>query len=388
MVATTRKTLFGGFCLVLTASSDAVYEYRGLRLQEELDRDTSANGTQKNNTGIADLVCGPYVCSREEVCCHGSYCGEDVADCRIGGSAAIDEESMSGSAAISNVGGSAVLEDAVPPSNDECIHAVGPMIISPASLNGSLETRYLGTTVGASALQQGWNACGGASITSPSVWYTVTGNGAILAVQTCWPGTTSFDTKVTIFEGSCDNLICVGANDDVGRVQGGCPDKPFASLTKWKSQVGQTYYVLVSGYLDRVGDFEINVQGTNDQCDYAVEVAPDGQRVSGDTTGAVFPFGGVMGDCGGDSSMGDAPGLWYSVMGTGTRLQARACTELKATSPFKLHVFHSCDGYEACMGGAEPSSGGCAIYEWPSMAGTRYRYVLVNFGWKGTVVIY
>jgi hypothetical protein len=380
MVATTRKTLLGGFCfVVLIANSDAVHGYRGLRVQDELDIDTLANSTQKNNTDITDLVCGPYVCSGEEVCCHDSYCGGDLDDCRIGGSAAIlDDESVT-----ETVGGSAVLEDpnspastnmfAEPPPNNECINAVGPMIISPASLDGSLETRYLGTTVGASTLP-GWNTCGGASITSPSVWYTVTGNGDILAVQTCWPGT-SLDTKISIFEGSCDNLVCVGANDDVTNVQGGCPDKPFASLTKWKSEVGQTYYILVSGYLDRVGNFEINVQGTNDQCEYAMQVTPNGQRVSGDTTGAVYPFGGVMDDCnGGHGTIGDAPGLWYSVMGTGTSLQARACTEYEV-NPFKLHVFRSCDGYEACMGGAEPSIGGCAIYEWPSTAGTIYRYV-------------
>lgn len=91
-----------------------------------------------------------------------------------------------------------------------------------------------GSTNGAS--WDGIATCG-EEITSPGVWYTITGTGVEGAVGLCTG--TEFDTKISVFEGSCDNLSCIGGNDDFCGLQ---------SAFSWFGETGVTYYILVSGF--------------------------------------------------------------------------------------------------------------------------------------------
>jgi hypothetical protein len=71
------------------------------------------------------------------------------------------------------------------------------------------------------------------------VWYTVLGADAVASINLCEG--TAFDTVLTIFEGSCGDLFCIGGNDD-GLTEG-CG---LASEYSWFAGAGRTYYVLVS----------------------------------------------------------------------------------------------------------------------------------------------
>ena len=75
----------------------------------------------------------------------------------------------------------------------------------------------------------------GESITAPGVWYTLEGTGIATAVGLCEEA--NFDTKMSVFQGSCDDLVCLGGNDDF------CG---FQSAYGWDAEVGVTYYILVS----------------------------------------------------------------------------------------------------------------------------------------------
>jgi hypothetical protein len=91
-------------------------------------------------------------------------------------------------------------------------------------------------TIGASFDQVLDGFCG-EEITAPGVWYSLVGTGHETAVGLC--DGTDYDTKISVFEGSCDDLICIGGNDDF------CD---FKSAFSWIAEVGVTYYILVSDF--------------------------------------------------------------------------------------------------------------------------------------------
>lgn len=88
--------------------------------------------------------------------------------------------------------------------------------------------------------------------TAGGVWYTVTGTGEELTASLCGPQTT-FDSKLTVFEGSCGNLLCVDGDDD------GCGQSAGPSALSWTAEDSTKYYILVHGYKKEMGDFELTL---------------------------------------------------------------------------------------------------------------------------------
>ena len=75
----------------------------------------------------------------------------------------------------------------------------------------------------------------GELVTAPGVWYSLVGEGALVTVGLC--DGTDFDTRISVFRGSCDDLECVGGNDDFCSLQ---------SAYEWLAEDGVEYYILVS----------------------------------------------------------------------------------------------------------------------------------------------
>jgi len=145
-----------------------------------------------------------------------------------------------------NVGAESASDDAqatVTVLNDQCDDAVE--IRCPG---GGGATSYLGTTNGATFTDQGTCTT---SHTAPEVWYHIVGNGGDMTVDTCVG--TSYDTKITVWSGSCGALSCVDGNDD---------DCGLQSLVTWPSTVGVDYYVMVHGFSSNTGDFELTLTCT------------------------------------------------------------------------------------------------------------------------------
>jgi len=148
--------------------------------------------------------------------------------------------------------------------NDSCQYAV------PAACNATID----GTTNGATTENVTGTTCG-TSIDVPGVWYTFTGTGSQISATTCSQLTT-FDTKISVFEGSCGNLVCVGGNDDIG------PQCPFGnnySQVSWSSTQGKTYYILVHGANGGQGDFQLTVNTQS-----LADAGTDDTTCQGDTT--------------------------------------------------------------------------------------------------------
>jgi len=85
-----------------------------------------------------------------------------------------------------------------PPANDLCENA------SP------LNSFQTGFTVSATLDNVG--TCGTPN-TAAGVWYSVSGISGQISVDTCSPFS-NFDTKISVFQGSCGILTCVDGNDD------------------------------------------------------------------------------------------------------------------------------------------------------------------------------
>lgn len=146
-----------------------------------------------------------------------------------------------------------LLEPLTPP-NDLCVDAI--QLTCPS---GGGTAVVQGSTATATFTDQGTCVT---SHTAPEVWYKVTGNGGGMSVTTC-SGITNYDTKLTVWDGACDELFCVDGNDD----DGGCTFSTLQSTVAWSSVSGTEYYIMVHGFSGGTGDFELTLT-----CDIPVEL--------------------------------------------------------------------------------------------------------------------
>ncbi|HPF92167.1 MAG TPA: hypothetical protein PLL57_16010, partial [Flavobacteriales bacterium] len=56
-------------------------------------------------------------------------------------------------------------------------------------------------------------ACG-TTISAAGVWYSIVGTGEAITLSTCQD--LAYDTKINVYTGSCNDLVCVTGNDDGG----------------------------------------------------------------------------------------------------------------------------------------------------------------------------
>ncbi|TYA59706.1 T9SS type A sorting domain-containing protein [Formosa maritima] len=123
-----------------------------------------------------------------------------------------------------------------PPANDSCANAI-PL---------DCDTSVSGSTV--AATNQDIGTCVTALGAGPGVWYTIMGTGDDITIDT---EGSDFDTKLGVFEGSCNSLVCVDGDDDGG-------SGTLSELT-FSSTEGVTYYIYVTGFLQNTGNYVLNV---------------------------------------------------------------------------------------------------------------------------------
>jgi hypothetical protein len=243
------------------------------------------------------------------------------------------------------------------PANDLCANAIPIACGSTAS----------GTTVNATVDNVTGGTCG-TSITAPGVWYTFTSPGTGDAtVSLCG---SSYDTKISVFSGTCGSLVCIGGNDDFCSLQ---------SQLTFSATNGTTYYVLVHGFSTATGSFTLSLTcpdppmmgPANDLCANATPISC-GQTLSGTTVGATNT---VAGSCGVSVTSAD---VWYVIGGTGGDITVSTCNQ--ASFDTKLSVFSGSCGALLCIGGNDDFSGCSGFtsqFTFPSTVGTNY-YILVH----------
>ncbi len=225
-----------------------------------------------------------------------------------------------------------------------------------------------GTTVGATVdSPQGQTTCG-TGISAPGVWYFIVGNGGPLTASTC--NQASYDTKISIFSGTCGALTCEGGNDDGAGCSG------FSSEVTVNTNPGTLYYVLVHGFGTATGTFNLTTTlgsppSGNDVCGGALPIVC-GQTASGTTVGTTFDN---VGTCGTSNT---APGVWYTTVGNGDLYSASTCTG--TTYDTKISVFEGVCGNLLCVDGNDDDCGLQSTVDWQSTPGTQYFILVHGFG--------
>jgi hypothetical protein len=134
------------------------------------------------------------------------------------------------------------------PALDSCKSA---SVFPPLTPDGSTTTGILVEPSGEKAYPTAFNGtCGDVNYNSGArAWYLVTGTGQSLTAETCG-SITNFDTQIGVFAGSCDQLVCVGGDDQFCGSQ---------SRVEWQSTPNETYFVLIQGYGSRVGVYGLRL---------------------------------------------------------------------------------------------------------------------------------
>ena len=254
--------------------------------------------------------------------------------------------------------------------NDLCANA------APLSLN----VPTAGSTTDATVDPNAGANCG-TSITSPGVWYSIDGTGNTMTASLC--NGTSYDSKISVFCGSCSSPTCIAGNDDACSVQ---------SRVSWCSEAGSTYLILVHGFSSAVGDFQIEVTDSGVACSGAIECAPTGggsndycdgataltmpATVAGSTVGAT-PDSDVSASCGTSIT---APGVWYSIAGNGNQVTASLCGSAYDT---KISVFTGTCDAPVCVAGNDDFCGLQSEVTFCANSGMTY-FILVH-GYSSSV---
>jgi hypothetical protein len=265
------------------------------------------------------------------------------------------------------------------PLNDSCVHAAS---VNVPSVTGGTT---LGATVDSNAL-----ACEDVNVTAPGVWYSVIGAGHRFVATTCNDSTT-YDTKLSVYCGSCTDLRCVGADDDDFT----CAVNSLNSRVEWCAAEGQEYLILVHGFSSHTGHFVLSVYDTDSTCndpvacavqhpanDYCANPEPlaVGASVVATTTTASID---TVPLCSDYSATG--PGVWYLVPGNGHVLRATTCADTASTNfDTKLFVFCGrCDSMN-CIGADDddelcPSSTLQSTVRFCSEPGRDYRVLVTGY---------
>lgn len=239
--------------------------------------------------------------------------------------------------------------------SDACAGALGFMI-TPG-------TPVTSTTVGSTFDNVG--TCNTTN-TSPGVWYSVIGTGGILTLETCG-GSTAFDTKLSVFTGTCGALVCEIGNDDFCGLQ---------SQVTVNTTPGTIYYILVHGFGAATGTFtlssSITSAATNDVCSGATPIACGG-TATGTTAGSTPDNAATC------VTTNTAPGVWYQLVApnSGTII-ASLCNGTAYDS--KLSVYTGTCAALTCVTGNDDFCGLQSEAVFTAVGGQVYYILVHGFG--------
>lgn len=240
-------------------------------------------------------------------------------------------------------------------NHDECSSAMGPV---------SVGATMFGTTAG-STVEMDVPQCGDVNLMqNPGVWYILEDAEGWLRAEVVTRHA-GFLPQISVYSGtSCDTLSCEGGSST-------------GSLA-WRVVSGTTYYVLVNGLNTAHGDFDLSFSWeSKDTCEFATPISVNGAAVTQTTAEARLHDVPVCGTTG----FHTAPGMWFSVNGTGNLLSATTCG---ADSDLDSHVSifrDSCSSLQ-CVGstGQDLPCGASGAVSWFSEANVAYKIYVSGRG--------
>ncbi len=189
---------------------------------------------------------------------------------------------------------------AEPLANDDCSGAIAV----------SCGDSVAGSTVGAT-IDSTTPACG-PGITSPGVWYTLNDDSGLpgdITLSLC--NGTDFDSKISVYSGTCSALVCIDGNDDACGLQ---------SEITFASDGNTQYYILIHSFGGATGNFTMDVTCTptpppNDMIVNSIDVDEIGFPYTDPAVAmpAATTEGGNPVNC----DLTGANGVWYNFVAAG-----------------------------------------------------------------------
>ena len=250
------------------------------------------------------------------------------------------------------------------PANDLCMDAI--------TVNcGDV---VMGNTVMATNTDDPLDGCG-TTDGAPGVWYSFAGTGDLVQLALC---NSNYDTKLRVYSGNCNGIVCVDGNDDSCGLQ---------SEVSFISDAATNYLIYVFGFGTSTGDYELSITClpppppvTNDTCDMATPIVC-GDSITNTTIGATSND--VPPTCGGVFDFIDTSGVWYSFSGTGDIITFSTCV---ADFDTQIQVFSgNCFGL-VCIGGNNDDFDSCgnngSQFSFESDASTEYLIYVNSTGFQ------
>ncbi len=159
-----------------------------------------------------------------------------------------------------------------PPPNDDCADAEVITVVAGATVSTP------GTVVGATT-DSPEDPCVMYSTEKKNVWYSFTGTGNTMVISTCNAGT-NIDTKVAVYCKGCEELVCIGGNDDE------CDAFYWGASTVEAADVADQYFICTqysAEYLVSVGNysetstegpFVLDIIDSGEACEVTIDCAP------------------------------------------------------------------------------------------------------------------
>ncbi len=250
--------------------------------------------------------------------------------------------------------------------NDDCIDAI------PAGDGVTAFTTANATAVGPD-LTVACDEGNGVAI-NQDVWYEhIASCTGTLAVSTCNDAT--FNTRLAVYGGGAATCTCPTGNTNLLA----CNDDNTActigtSIVSLPVTAGGCYSIRVGGVGLAEGTGNLNITCLPDLCADALRIAP-ASTVRGQTTNTAVNDN-VGPDCG--SGPVGAPGVWYSVLGTGNVM--RASLRFDASFDSRLTVYQGGCGALTCVGDNDRIGNGGEAVSWCSVAGVEYRILVHGAG--------
>lgn len=188
-------------------------------------------------------------------------------------------------------------------------------------------------------------------------------------LETC--GLTSVDTKIAVWE---DELMC--PPDGLQALSCSDDDCGLQSRVEWPVTAGEVYLIRLGTFVGSsggTGQFSIECVApvTNDDCGDAIAVAVP-STTPGTTSGTSSDGAPTCG------TTNTAPGVWYSVTGTGNTMTADLCNGNTGYDS-KLGVFCGDCADLVCVAGNDDDCGTQSSASWCSELGTEYKILVHGF---------
>ncbi|RIK69021.1 MAG: hypothetical protein DCC65_01555 [Planctomycetota bacterium] len=205
-----------------------------------------------------------------------------------------------------------------------------------------------------------------------TLWYTFVATDTSAQVNLC--DSASTDTLLAVYSGTCGALTELACNDDFS-----CgPIGLGSQLCVTGLTVGQTYYIQVASFSAAdTGPIELDLvcpcppAPPGDNCDDPVGPLAIPSVTMGSTVGTSIDTAPL---CGTSIS---APGVWYTVIGTGNTITASMCTGTPYDA--KLNVYCGPCNNLTCVTGIDDFCGLQPQVSWCSQAGALYRILVQGF---------